>query len=119
MNLVVIMGRLTKPPEVSQTQTGIIICKFTLAVDRHNGKNETDFLNITSFGKLAEFVGRYFQKGKQVAINGRIQTRTYDDADGKRHYMTDIIADQAYFADSKDKMPDDYKQSDADETDPF
>ncbi len=106
MNKAILMGRLTRDPEVRYTTTNNIpVCSFTLAVDRRFSKpgeeRQADFIPIVAWNKLAEFCGRYFQKGQQVAIVGRIQTRTWDDSEGKRHYVTEVIADEAYFADSK------------------
>ena len=106
MNKAILMGRLTKDPELRYTSTNNLpVCNFTLAIDRRFSKQgeerQADFLPIVTFDKLAEFCNKYFQKGRQVAVIGRIQTRTWDDAEGKRHYVTEIIANEAYFADSK------------------
>jgi single-strand DNA-binding protein len=106
MNKVVLMGRLTKHPELRYTNTSnIAVCSFTLAVDRRfvrqGEERQADFIPIVVWGKLGEFCSKYFEKGRQVAIVGRIQTRTWDDNEGKRHYVTEVIAEEAYFADSK------------------
>lgn len=106
MNKAILMGRLTKDPEVRYTSTNnTAVCSFTLAVDRRfvrqGEERQADFIPIVAWSKLAEFCGRYFQKGQQVAVVGRIQTRTWDDNEGKRHYVTEVIAEEAYFADSK------------------
>jgi len=106
MNKAILMGRLTRDPEIRYTSTNNIpVCSFTLAVDRRFARQgeerQTDFIPIVAWNKLAEFCGRYFQKGQQVAVVGRIQTRTWDDNEGKRHYVTEVIAEEAYFADSK------------------
>ena len=106
MNKVILMGRLTKDPELRYTNTNsTAVCSFTLAVDRRFARQgeekQTDFINIVAWSKQAEFCSKYFQKGKQVAIVGRIQTRTWDDAEGKRHYVTEVVAEEAYFAESK------------------
>jgi len=100
------MGRLTRDPELRYTNTNnIAVCSFTLAVDRRFARQgeerQTDFIPIVAWSKLAEFCGKYFLKGRQVAVVGRIQTRTWDDNEGKRHYVTEVIAEEAYFADSK------------------
>lgn len=100
------MGRLTKDPELRYTSnTNTAVCNYTLAVDRRftrqGEEKQADFIPIVVWGKTAEFCSRYFQKGQQVAVVGRIQTRTWDDSEGKRHYVTEVIADEAYFADSK------------------
>jgi len=106
MNKVILMGRLTRDPELRYTSTSNIpVCSFTLAVNRAYSKQgeekQADFIPIVAWNKLAEFCSKYFQKGRQVAIVGRIQTRTWDDTEGKRHYVTEVIADEAFFADSK------------------
>lgn len=106
MNKVILMGRLTKDPELRYTSTNnTAVCSFTLAVDRRFARQgeerQADFIPIVAWSKLAEFCGKYFEKGRMVAVVGRIQTRTWDDNEGKRHYVTEVIADEAYFADSK------------------
>lgn len=104
MNKVVLMGRLTKDPEMRATQSGAGVCSFSLAVNRRvklEGQPEADFINIVAWAKTAEFVSKYFTKGQQVAVIGRIQTRNYDDKDGKKVYVTEVVAEEVYFADSK------------------
>lgn len=99
------MGRLTKDPELRYTtKNNTAVTAFTLAVNRRfsqEGQPQADFINIIAWGKTAEFVSKYFIKGQQVAVVGRIQTRTWDDSEGKRHYVTEVVADETYFADSK------------------
>ena len=105
MNKVILLGRLTKNPEVRYTQTtNTLVASFTLAVNRRfakEGEQQADFINVVSWNKTAEFVSKYFKKGQQVAIVGRIQTRNYDDNNGVKHYVTEVIAEEVYFADSK------------------
>ena len=106
MNKVILMGRLTKDPDLKYTSgNNTAVCSFTLAIDRRfqrqGEERQTDFIQIVAWSKLAEFCGKYFQRGRQVAVTGRIQTRTWDDNEGKRHYVTEIVAEEAYFADSK------------------
>ncbi len=106
MNKAILMGRLTKDPELRYTNVNNTpVCTFTLAVDRRFSKQgeerQADFIPIVTWDKQAEFCGKYFQKGKQVVVVGRIQTRTWDDTEGKRHYMTEVIAEETYFAESK------------------
>jgi single-strand DNA-binding protein len=106
MNKVVLMGRLTKQPELRYTNTNnIAVCSFTLAVDRRFARQgeerQADFIPIVAWSKLGEFCSKYFEKGRMVAVVGRMQTRTWDDNEGKRHYVTEVIADEAYFADSR------------------
>lgn len=101
MNKVILMGRLTKNPEIRYTQTNNKqVANFTLAVNRRFTEG-TDFINIVAWNKTAEFVSKYFNKGQQVAVVGNIQMRTYDDKDGKKVYVTEVIAEEVYFADSK------------------
>src|SRR5574344_87486 len=105
MNKVILMGRLTKDPEVRYTQANNTqVTSFTLAVNRRFTKageeRQADFINIVAWNKTAEFVSKYFQKGQQVAVVGRIQTRNYDDDQGIKHYITEVVAEEVYFADS-------------------
>ena len=106
MNKVILMGRLTKDPEVRYTQTNnTLVSSFALAVNRRfvrpGEERQADFVNIVAWSKLGEFCSKYFKKGQQVGVIGRIQTRTWDDEQGQKHYITEIIAEEAYFADSK------------------
>ena len=106
MNKVILMGRLTKDVEVRYTQTNnTLVASFSLAVNRRFTKQgeerQADFFNIVAWGKLGEFCSKYYKKGQQVGIIGRLQTRSWDDDQGKKHYATEVIAEEAYFADSK------------------
>ena len=106
MNKVILMGRLTRDPEVRYTQTNnTLVASFSLAVNRRfvrPGEERTaDFINIVAWSKLGEFCSKYFKKGQQVGIIGRIQTRTWDDEQGQKRYATEVVAEEAYFADSK------------------
>lgn len=105
MNKTILMGRLTKDPDTRYTQTtNTQVTSFTLAVNRRftkDGEQQADFINIVSWNKTAEFVSKYFRKGQQVGVIGRIQTRNYDDDKGVKHYITEVIAEEVYFADSK------------------
>ena len=106
MNKVILMGRLTRDPEVRYTQTSnTLVASFSLAVNRRfvrqGEERQADFFNIVAWGKLGEFCSKYFKKGQQVGIIGRLQTRTWDDEQGQKHYVTEIVAEEAYFADSK------------------
>ncbi len=106
MNKVILMGRLTRDPEVRYTQTNnTLVASFSLAVNRRfvrqGEERQADFINIVAWSKLGEFCSKYFKKGQQVAIIGRIQTRTWDDDNGVKHYVTEVVAEEAYFADSK------------------
>lgn len=105
MNSITLMGRLTKDPELRYTSgNNTATASFTLAVNRDfakEGQPKADFINIVAWTKTAEFVGKYFTKGLQVAVVGRLQSRTWDDNEGKRHYVTEVVAEHVYFADSK------------------
>ena len=106
MNKVVLMGRLTKDTETRYTQTtNMQVTSFTLAVNRRftrqGEERQADFINIVAWGKTAEFCSKYFKKGKQVGVIGRIQTRTWEDDKKVKHYATEVIAEEVYFADSK------------------
>ncbi|HEX3028058.1 MAG TPA: single-stranded DNA-binding protein [Clostridia bacterium] len=106
MNKVILMGRLTKDPELRYTSgTNAAVCNFTIAVDRRFTKQgeerQADFIPIVLWNKPAEFCGKYFQKGKMIVIVGRIQTRTWDDNEGKKHYVTEVVGEEAYFAGDK------------------
>lgn len=105
MNCVNLIGRLTKDPDIKYTQTNnTAIANFTLAVNRRftkEGQPTADFINIVAWGKTGEFCSKYFQKGMRVAIQGRIQTRNWEDDQGQKHYATEVIAEQCFFADSK------------------
>lgn len=106
MNKVFLIGRLTKDPELSTIPSGASVCKFTLAVDRQfknkEGEREADFLQIIAWRQLAEICGKYLRKGKQVAVFGSIQSRSYDDKDGNRRYVTEIVADDMQMLGSRD-----------------
>ena len=97
INKVILMGRLTKEPELSFTSSNTAVCKFTLAVDRRfkseNGP-DADFINIVAWKKTAEFASKYLGKGLKTAVVGSMQTRSWEDNDGKKHYATEVIADE-------------------------
>lgn len=100
MNLVVIMGRLVRDPEIRHAKDNMCVAKFTLAVDRR-AKDETDFISCTAFGKIAEFIEKYIKKGTKVVTQGRWQTGSYTNKDGQKVYTNDCIIDQIEFAESK------------------
>ena len=106
MNKVILMGRLTKDPEVRYTQnTNTLVASFSLAVNRRFAKQgeerQADFINVVAWSKTGEFCSKYFKKGQQVGIIGRIQTRNWEDENKQKHYITEVVAEEAYFADSK------------------
>jgi single-strand DNA-binding protein len=106
MNKVVLMGRLTRDPEVrySQGEKATAIARYTLAVDRtfkRDGEQTADFINCVVFGRSAEFAERYFRQGTKIAISGRIQTGSYTNKDGVKVYTTEVVVDEQEFAESK------------------
>lgn len=104
MNKVLLIGRLTKDPELKYTPSGTGVANFTIAVDRRfqkNGEREADFINCVAWGKTAEFVANYFQKGKQMALEGRLQVRSYDGDDGQKRWVTEVVVEQVEFVGSK------------------
>lgn len=106
MNKVILMGRLTMDPEVRYTQTNnTLVASFNLAVNRRfikeGEEKQVDFIKIVAWSKTGEFCSKYFKKGQQVGIIGRIQTRNWDDENGQKRYATEIIAEEVYFAESK------------------
>lgn len=108
MNRVVLLGRLVKDPEVRVTTTGKTVCAFTLAVDRpvgRDGKREADFINIVAWNKTAEIAGNNLNKGQRALIEGRLQIRSYNDREGKRQYVAEVIAERVEFIEKKEKTP--------------
>ncbi|WP_100065127.1 single-stranded DNA-binding protein [Miniphocaeibacter massiliensis] len=112
MNNVILIGRLTRDPELRYTQGGNAMCRFTVAVDRGlskdkraeaeaNGQLTADFISCIAWGKTAELVANYLSKGRQVALQGRIQTSSYEGQDGNRIYRTDVVADRVEFIGSQ------------------
>ena len=106
MNKVILMGRLTRDPEVRYTQTNnTLVASFSIAVNRRftrpGEERQADFINIVAWSKLGEFCSKYFRKGQQVGIIGRLQVRNWEDEQGQKRYVTEVVAEEAYFADSK------------------
>ncbi len=101
MNKVILVGNLTRDPELSETPSGIAVCRFSIAVSRDyanaEGNRETDFFNITVWRGRAENCGKYLKKGNKVAIVGSLQNRSYDDKDGNKRYVTDVVANEVEF----------------------
>ena len=98
MNKVILIGRLTKDPDLNfAAGSGTAVCRFTLAVTRPFKKDETDFINCIAFGKTGETIAQYLTKGRQLAVTGRIQTGSYDAKDGTKRYTTDIVVDSFEF----------------------
>lgn len=108
MNKAILIGNLTADPEVRTTTTGIPVATFTVAINRtftnQSGEREADFIRCVSFRKQAENIGRYLRKGSKVAVEGRIQTGSYDAPDGTKRYTTEIICDNVQFLDSRNQQ---------------
>lgn len=105
LNKIIVMGRLTRNPELRKTTTDTSVASFTLAVDRdrknQSGEKETDFLDIVAWRGTAEFVSKYFTKGKMAVVEGRLQIRDWTDKDGNKRKAAEIVADNVYFGESK------------------
>jgi single-strand DNA-binding protein len=106
MNKVILMGRLVRDPEVRYTSgNNTMVATFQMAVNRRFAKQgeerQADFFQIVAWDKTGEFCSKYFKKGQQVGVIGRLQTRNYDDKDGKKVYVTEVVAEEVYFADTK------------------
>ena len=119
MNNVSLIGRLTKDPELKTTQSGLPVCRFTVAVDRTYSKDQTDFINCIAWRKTAEFISSYFSKGKRIALTGSIQTGSYTDKDGKTVYTTDINVNNVEFCERREKSDSDSNNSVEAEEMPF
>ena len=105
LNHIVIMGRLTRDPELRRTGTGVAVASFTVAVDRDFGKNEngekeTDFIDCVAWRQTGEFVSKYFTKGRMAVVSGRLQIRPWTDKDGNKRRTAEVVADNVYFGDS-------------------
>ena len=105
LNRVIIMGRLTRDPELRRTQSGTAVTSFSLAVDRdfksQSGEKETDFIDVVAWRSTAEFVAKYFTKGRMAVVEGRLQIRDWKDKDGNNRRSAEVVADNIYFGDSK------------------
>lgn len=106
LNTVSIMGRFTRDPELRYTKNQNPVVSFTLAVDRNSKDQPTDFIDCVAWKSTAEFVSKYFSKGSLAAVAGRIQTRTFDDNEGKKRKAVEVIVDNIYFGESKKKSDD-------------
>ena len=101
-NIAILMGRLTKSPELKTTPNGLSVTSFSIAVDRGYGENkQTDFINIVAWRQTAEFVCKYFTQGSRIAIEGSIQTRKYQDRDGNNRTQFEVVANNVHFVDGK------------------
>ncbi len=107
MNKVILVGNLTRDPELAQTPSGISVCKFSIAVNRDytnaNGERDADFINIVTWRNLADNCAKYLVKGSKVAVCGSLQTSSYEDRNGEKRYRTDVVADNVEFISTKSK----------------
>ena len=122
LNKVIIMGRLTRDPELRRTQGGTAVTSFTMAVDRdfksQSGEKETDFIDVVAWRNTGEFAAKYLAKGRMAAVEGRIQVRDWQYKDGNRRKSVEVVADNVYFADSKrDSKPQESRTVDDQEFD--
>ena len=105
LNHIVLMGRLTRDPELRRTGSGVAVASFTLAVDRdyaaQGAEKETDFVDIVAWRNTAEFVSKYFAKGRMAVVTGRLQIRNWQDKEGNKRRSAEVVADNVYFGDSK------------------
>lgn len=115
MNKVFLIGRLTRDPELRYTESNVPVASFTLAINRNHtnqdGEREADFINIIAWKKQAENIKNYIKKGSQIAVDGRIQTRSYE-KDGQKHYVTEVVVDSIQFLESKQETTKDANQED-------
>ena len=117
LNKCFLLGRMTKDPEIRRTNGGTAVTSFTLAVDRDfktNGEKETDFIDVVAWRNTAEFVSKYFSKGRMAIVEGRLQIRDWTDKNGNKRRTAEVVADNVYFGDSKRENKEDpeYKQAD-------
>ena len=112
LNKIILMGRLTRDPELRRTGSGIAVTSFSLAVDRdfksQSGEKETDFIDVVAWRNTAEFVSKYFTKGRMAVVEGRLQIRDWTDRDGGKRRSAEVIAENVYFGDSKRDGADNY-----------
>jgi len=109
LNKIILMGRLTRDPELRRTQSGTAVTSFSLAVDRdfksQSGEKETDFIDIVAWRQTAEFVSKYFTKGRMAVVEGRLQLRDWTDRDGGKRRSAEVVAENVYFGDSRRDGP--------------
>ena len=105
LNRIIVMGRLTRDPELRRTNSGTAVASFAVAVDRdfksQSGEKETDFIDVVAWRNTAEFVSKYFSKGRMAVVEGRLQLRDWTDKEGNKRRTAEIVADSVYFGDSK------------------
>ena len=106
LNEVVLMGRLTRDPEVKKTQSDVSVCSFSIACERdivskQTNERETDYFDVVAWRSTADFIGKYFAKGRMIIVKGRLQKRYYDDKEGNKRNVVEVVADTVYFGESK------------------
>lgn len=122
LNKIVIMGRLTRDPELHYTQSETAVTNITLAVDRDysaGGNTQTDFIDVVAWRSTAEFVCKYFAKGRMAVVSGRLQIREWTDKDGNKRRSAEVLAENVYFGESRRSNTDDLAQGDAEEELPY
>lgn len=124
LNKVILMGRICKDLELKYTPSNVAVTSFSIAVDRRFQRDKTDFINIVAWRNTAEFICKYFSKGQMINIVGSLQVRTYDGKDGKKVYVTEVVADEVNFCGDKaqgqaDNVPDDFAEVQSDDDLPF
>lgn len=109
LNKIVLMGRLTADPELKRTQSDVATCKITVAVDRDftpkGQEKQADFISVVAWRQTAEFISKYFSKGRMITVEGGLRTGSYEDKNGTKHYTTDVYADKVYFCGDKSDKP--------------
>lgn len=109
LNKIFLQGRIVNDIELRHTQSGVSTCNFRIAVDRDfkskSGEKETDFVTIVAWRNTADFINSYFAKGRMIVVEGRLQVRNYNDRDGNKRTATEVVAENAYFGDSKKEEP--------------
>lgn len=121
LNRIVLIGRLTRQPELRITPSGVSVTTITVAVDRRpnkSGQKETDFIDVVLFGRLAEVTCKYMDKGRQVAVEGRLQSRTYETRDGQWRKVWEVLGDAIHFLDSRPRNQDEVPATSANDAEP-
>lgn len=123
LNKAILIGRLTRDPELRSTSNDISVTSFTVAVDRNftnqQGEKETDFIPVVAWRKLAETCAKYLEKGRLVAVSGRMQVRSYEAKDGSKRYVTEVVADEVQFLERMEEHKPEFKEVENDEELPF
>lgn len=123
LNKAILIGRLTRDPELRSTSNDISVTSFTVAVDRNftnqQGEKETDFIPVVAWRKLAETCAKYLEKGRLVAVSGRMQVRSYEAKDGSKRYITEVVADEVQFLERMEEHKPEFKEVENDEELPF